>query len=264
MEDLMEAIPLRRTALELAPPGHQEHCASLVHLVTCLEQRFSNEGAMEDLTEVIALRRAILKLTPAAHKEHRLSLGKLADCLDLQYFKSGGTLSVLEEIISLQRARLACNPSSPLNQAMIETSIRRCLGEKYHRQRAKPPVIDFAPPARKRSICDPIFPHPTSLLLNPRNQSGIFSEHSASVGRDSTDFGDGRRSEESNEFLVNDRARLTTSDVSLSTSPSNTVVATQSSPTRSLGVRGPPPGYGDGELSRSRTSQISFDVHRPS
>ncbi|KAI6144862.1 hypothetical protein EDD17DRAFT_144186 [Pisolithus thermaeus] len=193
MEDLMEAIPLRRTALELAPPGHQEHCASLVHLVTCLEQRFSNEGAMEDLTEVIALRRAILKLTPAAHKEHRLSLGKLADCLDLQYFKSGGTLSVLEEIISLQRARLACNPSSPLNQAMIETSIRRCL-------------------ARKRSICDPIFPHPTSLLLNPRNQSGIFSEHSASVGRDSTDFGDGRRSEESNEFLVNDRARLTTSD----------------------------------------------------
>ncbi|KAI6117535.1 hypothetical protein EDD16DRAFT_1707614 [Pisolithus croceorrhizus] len=175
MEDLMEAIPLRRTALEIALPGHQEHRASLVHLATCLEQRFSNEGAMEDLTEVIALRRAILKLTPAAHKEHCLSLRRLADCLDVQYFKSGGTLSVLEEIISLQRAALACNPSSPLSQAMIEASISRCLGEKHHRQRAKPPVIDFAPPARKRSICDPIFPHPTSLLLNPPNHSGVRS-----------------------------------------------------------------------------------------
>lgn len=175
MEDLMEAIPLRRTALELAPPGHQEHRVSLVRLATCLEQRFSNEGAMEDLTEVIALRRAVLKLTPVGHEERFGSLAKLADCLDLQYFKSGGTLSVLEEIISLQRAALACNPLSSFDRAMCEMSLSRCLGEKHHRQRANPPAIDFAPSARKRSTFDPIFPHPTSLLFHPRKHSGIRS-----------------------------------------------------------------------------------------
>ncbi|KAI6111025.1 hypothetical protein F5141DRAFT_767070 [Pisolithus sp. B1] len=172
MEDLMEAIPLRRTALELAPPGHQEHRVSLVGLATCLEHRFSNEGAMEDLTEVIALRRVILKLTPAGHKERYVSLSKLADCLDLQYFKSGGTLSVLEEIISLQRAALACNPSSRFGRAICQASLTRCLIEKNQRQCTKPPLTGFAPPARKSpSICDPIFLHPTSLLLNPRNHS---------------------------------------------------------------------------------------------
>lgn len=175
MEDLMEAIPLRRTALQLAPPGHQEHLASLVHLATCLEQRFSNEGAMEDLTEVIALRRAILKLTPTEHEDHYDSLSNLADCLDLQYFKSGGTLSALEEIISLQRAALACDSLSSFDRAMCEMSLSRCLGEKHHRQRANPPAIDFAPSARKRSAFDPIFPHSTSLLFYPRKHSGIRS-----------------------------------------------------------------------------------------
>ncbi|KAI6110142.1 hypothetical protein F5141DRAFT_1119110 [Pisolithus sp. B1] len=90
----------------------------------------------------------------------------------------------------------------------------------------------------------------------------FFSEYSASV--ESTDSGDGRRSQESNELLIIDRSRLTISGLRLSTSLSNTVVATQSSPTRSLGVHGPPPSYSDGELSRSWTSWIVFDDPHPS
>lgn len=174
MEDLMEAIPIRRAALELTPPGHQEHRTSLVRLASCLEQRFSNEGALEDLTEVINLRRVALKLTPTEHGEHFASLAKLADCLDLQYFKRGGTMSDLEEIISLQQAALACNPLSTLDQAMCRASLARCLGEKHLRQHVTPPAVGFAPPVyNSPSISDPIFPHPTFLLLASRNRSEI-------------------------------------------------------------------------------------------
>ncbi|KIK18766.1 hypothetical protein PISMIDRAFT_177754 [Pisolithus microcarpus 441] len=92
----------------------------------------------------------------------------------------------------------------------------------------------------------------------------FFSEYSAGVDRESTNSGDGRGSEESSEFLVNDCARLTASGASLSTPLSDTVVATQRSPTQSLGFHGPPPSYSDRGLSRNRTSWIPVDVPRPS
>ncbi|KAI6038439.1 hypothetical protein EDC04DRAFT_2604024 [Pisolithus marmoratus] len=172
--DLIEAIPLRRAALELAPSGHQEHRVSLDRLVQCLEQRLGNGDSMEDLTEIIALRRAVLKLTPPGHEERFASLAKLADCLVLQHFKSGGTLSDLEEIISLQRAALACKPLSSFDQAVCRASLTRCLSEKYRRQCAMPLAVDYTPPADSSpSICDPVFPIPTFLLLNQRNRLEI-------------------------------------------------------------------------------------------
>lgn len=92
----------------------------------------------------------------------------------------------------------------------------------------------------------------------------FFSEYSAGVGRESANSGGGRGSEESSEFLVNNCARLTASGASPSTPLSDTVVATQRSPTRSDGFHGPPPSYSDRGLSRSRTSGIPFDVPAPS
>ena len=68
IEDIMEAIELHRTALELRPEGHPDCHSLLCQLTWCLIEWYRKQGRLPDLEEAITLaERAVLDLRLGGH-----------------------------------------------------------------------------------------------------------------------------------------------------------------------------------------------------
>ncbi|KAF6752318.1 TPR-like protein [Ephemerocybe angulata] len=152
LNNLNEAISLRRKALELTPEDHadmpslfqrtgnltnltveltpEDHAnmpLQLNFLCSSLESLFQRTGDLNNLNEAISLKRKALELTPQDHADMPMRLSNLGSSLK-SLFERTGDLTNLNEAISLKRRALELTPEEsadmPLQLNFLGSSLQ--------------------------------------------------------------------------------------------------------------------------------------------
>ncbi|KAI6113476.1 hypothetical protein EDD16DRAFT_1137905 [Pisolithus croceorrhizus] len=115
MANLRDIIALRRSALQLTPPGHPKRFSFLVQLSNSLQEVFTKDGTLADLNEIIAFRRAASECTAPTPSDRCELLLNLADSLREKYQKLGSDSDLGEAI----KYACACLGALPFRQRSL-------------------------------------------------------------------------------------------------------------------------------------------------
>ncbi|KAJ3530347.1 hypothetical protein NMY22_g8614 [Coprinellus aureogranulatus] len=103
LQELEEAIPLLREALDILPAAHSSHGGVLQSLAIALEE----SGSIDSMHEAILLQRRVLQLCPSGHPDRAFALNAIAYSL-AQRYDAVGNLADLEESIVHAREAIIC------------------------------------------------------------------------------------------------------------------------------------------------------------
>ena len=134
MTKLDDEIAQYRKELEDEPPGDTGRGTVFFNLANSLKNRFLKTNDFRDLDEVIELHRTALALVcPEGHPNRHWSLCQLAWCL-VERCRKQGTLSDLEEAITLERAALDLCPEGHPNRSNSLHNLALCFSSRYDKQ----------------------------------------------------------------------------------------------------------------------------------
>ncbi|KIM77334.1 hypothetical protein PILCRDRAFT_12152 [Piloderma croceum F 1598] len=109
LSDLDNVILLLEQALELNPPIHPDHAASLYNLFLFFDIRYRKLGQHTDLDKMVLMLHKILDIHPPDHPNRATSLSNLTFVLKTQFDKSG-EISDLNEVVHIREKILELQP----------------------------------------------------------------------------------------------------------------------------------------------------------
>ncbi|KIY68290.1 hypothetical protein CYLTODRAFT_489937 [Cylindrobasidium torrendii FP15055 ss-10] len=102
VDDIDQAISIRRKVCELTPDEHEDWARRLLMLATCLLSRFAYTQQADDFEQAILVQRKVCQMTPDEHKDQALYRSMLAISLQIR-FKLCGSPSDETELLTLLR-----------------------------------------------------------------------------------------------------------------------------------------------------------------
>ncbi|KAI6134280.1 hypothetical protein EV401DRAFT_1344425 [Pisolithus croceorrhizus] len=184
MANLRDIIALRRSALQLTPPGHPKRFSFLVQLSNSLQEVFTKDGTLADLNEIIAFRRAASECTAPTPSDRCELLLNLADSLREKYQKLGSDSDLGEAIKYACAASVHC-PSD--KEASCRNCLISCMDLKAKELRLPAPTVqaidsDVRPLGVKRMVQSIIAETTQTLPLRLLNTyTGVLCNRDAQI-----------------------------------------------------------------------------------